>query len=132
MILDGHKVSKKIIEELKLSIPANASRLPCLACILATKNPASHTYVGRKVKACHELGIHSKVIDIDPTHSNELISLIEKLNADPTVDGILLQLPLPPRINIIDVIEHIDPRKDVDGFHPLNIGKMMIQDPSAF
>jgi len=133
MLLDGHTVAKKIYEELKETLQASRySRAPCLAAVLTTKNPASQSYVNRKVKACKEVGIDSQVFHIDPSNTEELLHFIDTLNASPAIDGILIQLPLPPKVKLLDVLRRIDPTKDVDGFHPLNAGKVLLQDPTAF
>jgi methylenetetrahydrofolate dehydrogenase (NADP+) / methenyltetrahydrofolate cyclohydrolase len=132
MLLDGHELARKIREEIKLELSKGYKRAPCLAAVLTTNHPASHAYVARKIKACHEVGIKSQVFELEPAHTKDLIALIHKLNDDPEVDGILVQLPLPHRIQALDIIQEIDPTKDVDGFHPLNAGKVLLQDPSAF
>lgn len=132
MILDGHKIARQIHDDIKNQLQIQLPRPPCLAAVLTTKDPASHAYVNRKIKACNEVGIKSQVFHLEPAHTQDLINLIHTLNRDPEVDGILVQLPLPPRISVLDVIREIDPEKDVDGFHPLNAGKVLIQDPTAF
>ncbi len=134
MLLDGHKIAQAIHAEIKdvLQKLATHARKPCLACVLTTKHPASASYVQRKIKACHEVGIESQVFHLQPHCTKELLDFIDKLNLDPMVDGILIQLPLPPHIHLLEVLEKIDPLKDVDGFHPLNAGKVLLQDPTAF
>jgi methylenetetrahydrofolate dehydrogenase (NADP+) / methenyltetrahydrofolate cyclohydrolase len=132
MLLDGHKIAHTIHEEIKNELNRPLSRRPCLACVLTTKHPSSATYVARKVKACHEVGIESQVFHLEPHSTKELLDFIDKLNSDPLVDGILIQLPLPPRIHLLEVLQRVDPLKDVDGFHPLNAGKVLLQDPTAF
>lgn len=131
MILDGKLVASTIHEQLKAAINDLSGRKPCLAAVLTTEHPASHTYVKRKVAACKEVGITSKVIQIAPTTTEEVIQLVDRLNNDPEVDGILLQLPFPHGIDVMQVMERIDPKKDVDGFHPCNIGKILLSDTSA-
>ena len=131
-ILDGKKVAKEIHDEIKSAIEHVKGRAPCLAAVLTTDHPASHTYVRRKVKACNEVGITSKVIQIAPQTTDDLLDLVDDLNRDADVDGILIQLPLPPHIDVMQVLERVDPRKDVDGFHPTNIGKILLSDPTAF
>ncbi|MBS0635063.1 MAG: bifunctional 5,10-methylenetetrahydrofolate dehydrogenase/5,10-methenyltetrahydrofolate cyclohydrolase [Verrucomicrobia bacterium] len=131
MILDGKLVASTIHEQLKDAINDLSGRKPCLAAVLTTDHPASHTYVKRKVAACKEVGITSKVIQIAPTTTEEVIQLVDRLNSDPEVDGILLQLPFPHGIDVMQVMERIDPKKDVDGFHPCNIGKILLSDSSA-
>ena len=134
-ILDGKKAAKAINDELKIEVALLASegkKIPHLAAILVGTNGASEIYVGAKVRACEEVGYKSTLIRCDETiSSNKLLEEIEQLNADPDVDGILVQLPLPKHISDEAVINTIDPDKDVDGFHPVNIGKM-VQGVPAF
>lgn len=132
MILDGKLLASRIHDELKTTIGGIKGRPPCLAAVLTSDHPASHTYVKRKVAACKEVGITSKVIQIAPTTTQEVLDLVDSLNADAAVDGILIQLPLPEQINLMQVLERVDPKKDVDGFHPINIGKVLLSDSSAF
>jgi methylenetetrahydrofolate dehydrogenase (NADP+)/methenyltetrahydrofolate cyclohydrolase len=128
-ILDGKKVSQHICDELKIEVAQRANegkKIPHLAAILVGKNPASETYVSAKVKACSEAGFKSTLVRMEenePEHS--LLEKIEDLNSDPDVDGILVQLPLPKHISEEAVINSMDPEKDVDGFHPVNAGRMM-------
>jgi methylenetetrahydrofolate dehydrogenase (NADP+)/methenyltetrahydrofolate cyclohydrolase len=104
--------------------------MPGLATILVGENEASKVYVGAKEKACKELGIYSERIDLPvDTKESDLLALIERLNKEPKIHGILVQLPLPKHINETNVLYAIDPSKDVDGFHPVNIGKMMLGEP---
>lgn len=130
IILDGKKVSQKIKDEIKKIIeerfhPKNLR--PGLAAIIVGDNPASKVYVNSKARACEEIGIKSKVYQLDKnTSQNELIKLIEELNVDPEIHGILVQQPLPDKINTNLINEIIDPRKDVDGFHPVNLGRLLI------
>jgi len=105
-------------------------RRPGLAVILVGSNPASSVYVRNKRRACEEAGILSRAYDLPAdTAEGELLERIERLNADPEIDGILVQLPLPPHIDEQTVIEHIDPIKDVDGFHPENMGRLALRLP---
>ncbi len=131
MILDGKLIASQIHDELKIALQKHSKRPPCLVAVLTSDHPASQTYVKRKVAACKEVGITSKVIQIAPTTTEEVLSLIDSLNGDPEVDAILIQLPLPDGISLMHVLERIDPKKDVDGFHPVNIGKILLADPSA-
>lgn len=118
---------RKQMEELK----ANAKRLPRLVVILIGDHAASLSYVNGKKKACQEVGMENELIHLpESTSEAELLLLIEKLNMDDTVDGILVQLPLPKHINENNVIYAIAPDKDVDGFHPYNIGRMMMGKPT--
>ncbi len=131
MILDGKIVAKRIQDELKLAVGACIDRPPCLAAVLTTDHPASHSYVKRKVAACKEAGITSKVIQIAPKTTQEILDLIDILNNDVDIDGILIQLPLPHEINIMQVLERVNPNKDVDGFHPVNVGKILLGDHNS-
>lgn len=132
-ILDGNQVSKETREELTIKVGqliAEGKKVPHLAAILVGTDGASETYVGSKVKACNEIGYKSTLIRMDATVTeHELLSTIEELNTDPDVDGILVQLPLPKNINEQHVINSISPTKDVDGFHPVNAGKMVLNLP---
>src|ERR1700710_3062387 len=128
-ILDGQLVSRTIKESLKLNVAAmlaEGKKIPHLAAVLVGNNGASETYVSAKVKACAEIGFKSTMIRLDETISEtKLLSVIEDLNGDMDVDGILVQLPLPKHISDENVINAIHPSKDVDGFHPVNIGHMV-------
>ncbi|HEX9628220.1 MAG TPA: bifunctional methylenetetrahydrofolate dehydrogenase/methenyltetrahydrofolate cyclohydrolase FolD [Acidiferrobacterales bacterium] len=109
---------------------ARGARAPGLAVVMVGDNAASAVYVHSKRKACAETGIRSYAHDLPAgTAQAELIALIERLNADPAIDGILVQLPLPPQIDPQTVIETIDPDKDVDGFHPYNVGRLALRMP---
>lgn len=132
MILDGKLLAAKIHDELKEEVRALSGRPPCLVAVLTTDHSASHTYVRRKVAACKEVGITSRVVQIAPKTTQEVLDLIDTLNSDETVDGILIQLPLPHEISLMEVLERVDPKKDVDGFHPTNVGKILLSDPNAF
>lgn len=131
-ILDGKQVANSIQEGLKKKLEAGFHRPPCLVAVIGTMDPASLAYVSRKVAACQHVGIDSRVIHISPKTTSEVIDVVDKLNADETVDGILVQLPLPPSIESSQVLERIDPAKDVDGFHPMNVGKVQLGNPDAF
>ncbi|MBL0334791.1 MAG: bifunctional methylenetetrahydrofolate dehydrogenase/methenyltetrahydrofolate cyclohydrolase FolD [Chitinophagaceae bacterium] len=128
-ILDGKKAAQAIRDELKIEVAqlaAEGKKIPHLAAILVGNNGASETYVAAKVKACDEAGFLSTLIRLEAdTPEIRLLDQIEKLNNDPDVDGILVQLPLPSHIREENVINAIDPDKDVDGFHPVNIGRMV-------
>ncbi len=133
MLIKGSEISKQIKEELKVeiaNIKENNNLIPGLATVLVGENEASKVYVGAKEKSCKELGIYSERIDLPgDTKEEDLLSLIARLNKDPKIHGILVQLPLPKHINETNVLYSIDPAKDVDGFHPVNIGKMMLGEP---
>jgi len=128
-ILDGRKAAQAIKDELKITVAQRAiegKKSPHLAAILVGNNGASETYVAAKVKACEETGFKSTLIRLEETISeNRLLDKIRELNNDPDVDGILVQLPLPKHISDKKVINTIDPDKDVDGFHPVSVGKMV-------
>lgn len=128
-ILDGKKASQAIRDELKIEVAQlsiEGKKVPHLAAILVGTNGASETYVAAKVKACEEVGFKSTLIRMEEEITeNKLLETIEALNNDPDVDGILVQLPLPKHITEQKVIDAIDPDKDVDGFHPVNVGKMV-------
>ena len=129
IILDGKIASSAIKELLKKEVGAiinNSKRPPHLAAILVGNNGASETYVASKVKQCAEIGFQSTLIRLEADVAEDILLLkIEALNNDSTVDGILVQLPLPKHINAQKVIESIDPAKDVDGFHPSSAGKLV-------
>jgi methylenetetrahydrofolate dehydrogenase (NADP+)/methenyltetrahydrofolate cyclohydrolase len=128
-ILDGKLAAQAIKDELKITVAQRViegKKVPHLAAILVGNNGASETYVAAKVKACEETGFKSTLIRMEEDFSEfKLLEKIEQLNKDPDVDGILVQLPLPKHISDKKVINTIDPDKDVDGFHPVNVGKMV-------
>ena len=129
LVLDGKIAAaavKASLQKQTAALVANGKRAPHLAAILVGNNGASETYVASKVKNCEETGFISSLIRLDEKVSEEtLLKTIQKLNNDNTVDGILVQLPLPKHISDQKVIETIDPKKDVDGFHPVNVGKLV-------
>ena len=132
-IIDGKAIAANLRHRIRDGVAARIAagqRAPGLAVILIGNNPASEVYVASKRRACEDLGIVSRSYDLPSSLSqNELIELIDKLNTDPTIDGILVQLPLPPQIDPETVIERIRPDKDVDGFHPYNIGRLAVRLP---
>lgn len=132
-IIDGKKVSAEVRVEVKEAVEkrtAQGKRPPGLAVILIGGDPASQVYVGHKRKACKEIGIYSRSYDLPTeTTQHELVTLIEKLNNDSDIDGILVQLPLPEHLDSSLVIEQIHPDKDVDGFHPVNVGRLALRIP---
>ncbi len=132
-IISGTEIAKQIREELKQEITELKEKhnlIPGLATILVGEDPASQVYVGQKEKTCNALGMYSERHDLSADTSEEkLLALIDKLNKDPKIHGILVQLPLPKHINQTTVLYTVDPRKDVDGFHPVNVGKLMIGEP---
>ncbi|MFC0949376.1 bifunctional methylenetetrahydrofolate dehydrogenase/methenyltetrahydrofolate cyclohydrolase FolD [Pasteurella multocida] len=127
-VISGTELSKTIKSQVAQKIEIytqQGKRSPGLAVILVGADPASQVYVGSKRKSCAEIGIQSKSYDLpETTQESELLALIDELNADTTVDGILVQLPLPKHIDSTKVIERITPEKDVDGFHPYNVGRL--------
>ncbi len=132
-IISGNEVAKQIREELKQEIEqlkAKHGVVPGLATVLVGEDPASKVYVGQKEKTCIALGIYSERHDLPAnTAEEQLLALVDKLNKNPRIHGILVQLPLPKHINETRVLYAIDPKKDVDGFHPVNVGKLMIGEP---
>ncbi len=120
-----HSIKDKVQQRIKKGL-----RAPGLAVILVGSDPASQVYVGSKRKACEEVGFVSRSYDLPPTTSQEqLFNLIDELNNDNAIDGILVQLPLPEGLDANLIIEHINPLKDVDGFHPNNVGKLALRQP---
>ena len=127
--VDGKQISKDIKEELKEEVASLAAqgRKCCLAVIQVGNDPASSVYVGKKKKACAYIGIESLAYELpEETTEDELLEIIDKLNNDTNVHGILCQLPLPKQINEDHIIKAISPKKDVDGFHPQNVGALVI------
>ncbi|MDE6065222.1 MAG: bifunctional 5,10-methylene-tetrahydrofolate dehydrogenase/5,10-methylene-tetrahydrofolate cyclohydrolase, partial [Duncaniella sp.] len=129
-LIDGKKVADDIKREIAAeveSMVADGHRRPHLAAILVGHDGGSETYVANKVKACEVCGFKSTLIRYeDDVTEAELLAAIDRLNADPDVDGFIVQLPLPRHISEQRIIEAIDYRKDVDGFHPINVGRMSI------
>ncbi len=134
-ILDGKKISNEIKDEIAAEVTkmkGRGERVPHLAAVIVGNDGASLTYVANKVKACERVGFDSTLVKMSGTTSNiELLDKIEELNNDSTIDGFIIQLPLPPQINAQKVLLAVDPCKDVDGFHPTNFGKMAL-DMSTF
>lgn len=133
-LLDGKRVSAALLSELKEAVNTRlltGKRVPHLAAILVGEDPASQTYVNAKVKTCEELGFNSTLLRLDAAVSEaNLLAHIQSFNENPDIDGILVQLPLPRHIDENRVIHAIDPHKDVDGFHPVSLGKMVIGQPT--
>lgn len=130
-IIDGKQISKEIKEELReeVSLLKQQGKEACLAVIQVGNDPASSVYVGNKKKACDFIGISSKSYELEETTTQEtLLHLIKELNEDDTVNGILVQLPLPKHMDEDVVIQTISPQKDVDGFHPISVGNLWIGD----
>jgi methylenetetrahydrofolate dehydrogenase (NADP+)/methenyltetrahydrofolate cyclohydrolase len=133
--IDGIAVAAKVMEETRLRIAALAQRgiTPGLAVVLVGDDPASRAYVRSKDRKAAELGLHSvkKELKADTTQA-ELLAVVAELNADPSIHGILVQSPPPPHIDEAEIVKAIDPRKDVDGFHPVNVAKLAMEDPTGF
>ncbi len=133
-ILDGKSLSERIVDELRQRVDAlcaTGKRVPTLAVILVGTDPASSIYVRNKRRACERANVRSLSHDLpSSTTQVELLALIDQLNADAGVDGILVQMPLPAQIDPETVIERINPDKDVDGFHPYNIGRLAVRMPT--
>ncbi|WP_227107328.1 bifunctional methylenetetrahydrofolate dehydrogenase/methenyltetrahydrofolate cyclohydrolase FolD [Chromobacterium rhizoryzae] len=132
-LIDGKAVAEKLIAKVGEGVQARLAagkRAPALAVILVGEDPASAVYVGSKKRSCEKAGIRSLAYDLPADTSQQaLLDIIDRLNADAEVDGILVQLPLPKQIDPQAVIERIDPKKDVDGFHPYNMGRLAIKMP---
>ncbi|AQT86160.1 bifunctional protein FolD protein [Paenibacillus larvae subsp. larvae] len=131
-VINGKELVSSIREEIKTEAAklTEAGIRPGLAVVIVGDDPASHIYVNNKAKACEQVGIYSKVFRLpEATKQEELLALIQKLNEDNRIHGILVQSPLPSHLNEEEVVDHIDPRKDVDCFHPVNVGNLMIGKP---
>jgi methylenetetrahydrofolate dehydrogenase (NADP+)/methenyltetrahydrofolate cyclohydrolase len=134
-LIDGNAVSRQMRAELAPEIASLKARgvTPGLAVILVGENPASQVYVRMKGKACEEAGIYGETIPLPATTpESELLAVIDRLNADTRIHGILVQLPLPKQIHMDRVLTRVLPAKDVDGFHPENVGKVVLGDPTGF
>ncbi|MDW6003621.1 bifunctional methylenetetrahydrofolate dehydrogenase/methenyltetrahydrofolate cyclohydrolase FolD [Vibrio mangrovi] len=132
--IDGTLISKTVRAEVSARVKARIDaglRAPGLAVVLVGEDPASHVYVGSKRRACEEVGFVSKSFDLPAnTTQQALLELVDQLNADPAIDGILVQLPLPAGLDATQVLERILPDKDVDGFHPYNVGRLAQRIPT--
>jgi methylenetetrahydrofolate dehydrogenase (NADP+)/methenyltetrahydrofolate cyclohydrolase len=134
-ILDGTAIAKAIREEVAAEVAhlSRSGRKPGLAAVLVGEDPASAVYVKSKGKACEEAGMHSVTIRLPAeTSETDLLATVDRLNADPHIHGILVQLPLPKHVDSEKVLRRIDPGKDVDGFHPVNVGRLVTGDKNAF
>ncbi len=134
-LIDGKAVSQKVLAECRAELTrlSEAGRKPGLAVVLVGDDPASRAYVGSKVRTCGELGMHSEKIELPAlTTQEELLEVVRRLNADPAIHGILVQSPPPAHIDEAAVVRALDPRKDVDGFHPENVARLALEDPAAF
>jgi methylenetetrahydrofolate dehydrogenase (NADP+) / methenyltetrahydrofolate cyclohydrolase len=132
-LIDGKSIAAELRQQVRADIEAMRARglrRPGLAVVIVGENPASQVYVRNKRRACEELGMLSVAHDLPAsTTQTQLLALIAQLNQDDTIDGILVQLPLPPQISARAIIEAIDPGKDVDGFHPYNLGRLLQREP---
>jgi methylenetetrahydrofolate dehydrogenase (NADP+) / methenyltetrahydrofolate cyclohydrolase len=134
-LMDGVAVARAIRDEVAVGVAAQRARgvTPGLAVVLVGEDPASTVYVRNKGKACEEAGMHSVTIRMPATTSQaELLAVVDQLNADPAIHGMLVQMPLPKQCNADEVIRRISPAKDVDGFHPINAGKLIIGEADGF
>ena len=132
-LIDGKKISQQRIEAVAQAVKARQEKglhTPCLAVVLVGNDPASAVYVRNKKLACQKSGIESRSYELpSETTQDDLLKLVDELNGDPAVDGILVQLPLPAHIDSQAVLERIEPHKDVDGFHPYNVGRLVVKMP---
>jgi methylenetetrahydrofolate dehydrogenase (NADP+)/methenyltetrahydrofolate cyclohydrolase len=134
IILDGRKTSNDIKDEIAVAvneITASGSRAPHLAAVIVGEDGASLTYVGSKVRACKRVGFDSTLVKLpETTTEDELLNKVDELNNDQNIDGYIVQLPLPSHIDSQKILMAVDPAKDVDGFHPMNVGKMALNLPT--
>lgn len=132
-LIDGKKISQQRIEAVAQAVKARQEKglhTPCLAVVLVGDDPASAVYVRNKKLTCQKSGIESRSYELpSDTTQDDLLKLVDELNGDPAVDGILVQLPLPAHIDSQAVLERIEPHKDVDGFHPYNVGRLVVKMP---
>jgi methylenetetrahydrofolate dehydrogenase (NADP+) / methenyltetrahydrofolate cyclohydrolase len=134
-LIDGRAIAEKVYIGLRREIAELKTKgvTPGLAVVLVGDDPASRAYVHSKDKMCRELGLHSVKLELPAsTTQTELLQCVEELNADPTIHGILVQSPPPAHIDEVAIVRTLDPRKDVDGFHPENVAKLVLDDPSGF
>jgi methylenetetrahydrofolate dehydrogenase (NADP+)/methenyltetrahydrofolate cyclohydrolase len=134
-LIDGRAIAEKVYVDLRREIAELKTKgvTPGLAVVLVGDDPASRAYVRSKDKMCRELGLHSVKLELPAsTTQTELLQCVEELNADPTIHGILVQSPPPAHIDEVAIVRTLDPRKDVDGFHPENVAKLVFDDPSGF
>lgn len=133
-IIDGKQIAAEVRRQVAQNIQIRLNdqkRAPCLAVVIVGNDPASHVYVRNKKNACIDVGIESMSYDLPADTSQEqLLSLVDELNSNPAVDGILVQLPLPANLNSNEILERIQPSKDVDGFHPFNLGRLAQRMPA--
>jgi methylenetetrahydrofolate dehydrogenase (NADP+)/methenyltetrahydrofolate cyclohydrolase len=138
ILIDGKATAARVLEECRATLTtlttlAASGIRPGLAVVLVGDDPASKAYVGSKDRTCRDLGMHSVKLELPATTTQEeLLAVVRQLNADPAIHGILVQSPPPRHIDEAAIIRAIDPRKDVDGFHPENVAKLALEDPSGF
>ncbi len=135
ILIDGKSTAARVLEECRAALTtlAAAGIQPGLAVVLVGDDPASKAYVGSKDRTCRDLGMHSVKLELPATTTQEeLLAVVRQLNDDPAIHGILVQSPPPPQIDEAAIIRAIDPRKDVDGFHPENVAKLALEDDSGF
>ena len=135
ILIDGKATAARVLEECRATLQhlAASGIRPGLAVVLVGDDPASQAYVGSKDRTCRDLGMHSLKLTLPAsTSQEELLAVVRQLNADPAIHGILVQSPPPRHIDEAAIIRAIDPRKDVDGFHPENVAKLALEDPSGF
>ena len=135
IILDGKALAATVLDECRIATTKliACGLTPGLAVVLVGDDPASQVYVGSKARTCAELGFYSRKIELPATTTQaELLAVVRELNEDPAIHGILVQSPPPPHIDEEAIIRAIDPRKDVDGFHPENVAKLVLEDPTGF
>lgn len=135
LLIDGKATAARVLEECRVALNTLAASgiKPGLAVVLVGDDPASKAYVGSKDRTCRDLGMHSVKLELPAsTSQEELLAVVQRLNADPAIHGILVQSPPPEHIDEAAIIRAIDPRKDVDGFHPENVAKLTLEDPSGF
>lgn len=134
-LIDGKAVSQKVLAECRAELTRLAEQglRPGLAVVLVGEDPASRAYVGSKVRTCADLGMFSRKLELPASTTQEaLLGVVQDLNTDPAVHGILVQSPPPPHIDESAIVRALDPRKDVDGFHPENVARLALEDPGAF
>lgn len=134
-LISGNEVASQVLEECKRDIAALSERglKPGLAVVLVGDDPASRAYVRSKDKKCQDLGLHSVKLELSAeTTQEELLAVVQRLNADPAIHGILVQSPPPKHIDEAAIVRAIDPTKDVDGFHPVNVAKLALEDHTGF
>ena len=132
-LIDGKKIAQDLQQELKNQIETIHGRKPGLAFVLIGEDPASQAYVRMKKKGCQEVGIHSEILELPGNISQQdLLKEVDRLDQDDSIDGILVQQPLPKQVSVTAIVEATNPEKDVDGFHPMNIGRLLLGETGGF